>query len=265
MSSASEARKAEVAEADGWNFNGSTANESTLRPLCQEIESHFDLPAKRLYRYFAVEDDAYLAGVMGRHFRGFHIPLSGRNDLPEYLRDCFFRPFEECHLAMTFEQMVAFDNLIYVRHDTCSDSVGCVITYAHELQHFLQHGHTPRLWAVNSALYNNLGAFDATATPIDIPHEREANIISKQVAEKICGEEAVRKYAEQQIRFMEVANEPAQAARWVFFRDVPSTTEYDVLAATVPLVEKYKGRIDFRVDVDQPEWWIGPLSTEAVK
>jgi len=262
MSGASEARTENSHEGDGWNFNGSAANESKLKPLCQKVESHFNLPAKRLYRYFAIEDDPYLAGLMGVHFRGFHVPLSGRNDLPEYLRDRFFRPFEEYDLSMTFEQMVAFDNLIYVRHDTCADPVGCVITYAHELQHFMQHGHTPRLWAVNSALYHNLGAFDVTATPLDIPHEREANIVSKRIAEKICGDGAVRKYAVEQILFMEAAHEPAQAGRWVFFRDVPPSTEFDVLAATVPFVEKYKGRIDFHVDVNQPEWWIGPLPTE---
>ena len=244
---------------DGWNFNGSDANESALKPICREVEKHFALPTRRLYRYFAVEDDPYLAGLMGAHFRGFHIPLSGRNDLPEYLRDCFFRPFEEYDATMTFEQMVAFDNLIYVRHDTCSNTAGCTITYAHELQHFMQYGHTPRLWAVNSALYHNLGAFDATATPIDIPHEREANIISKRVAEKICGEEAVRRYAREQIRFMEAAHEPVQAARWVFFRDVMSSTDYDVLAATLPFVQKYKGKIDFGIDVSQPTWWVGPL------
>ena len=252
-------RTAQQEQDAGWNFNGSDVNKSTLKPLCQRIESCFKLPSKRLYRYFAVEDDKYLKGLMGRHFRGFHIPLAGRNDLPDYLRDCFFVPFEEFDLSMALEQMVAFDNLIYIRHDTCSDTIGCVITYAHELQHFTQHGRTPRLWAVNTALYNDLGAFDATVTPIDIPYERDANIIAKRVAEQILGAEAVRKYAEEQIEFMEAADEPAQAARWKFFRDVLSPTKYDLLAATIPFVQKYKGRIDFRVDVSQPEWWIGPL------
>ena len=244
---------------DGWNFNGSATNEAALKPICQEVEKHFALPTRRPYRYFAVEDDSDLAAMMGAHFRGFHIPFSGRNDLPEYLRDCFFRPFEEYNATMTFEQMVAFDNLIYVRYDTSSDSVGCVLTYAHELQHFVQHAHTPRLWAVNSALYHNLGRFDSTATPIDIPQEREANSVSKRVAEKVCGAEAVRKYAEAQIRFMEDANEPAQAARWTFFRDVPSSADYDVLGATLPFVQKYKDQIDFGIDVNQPNWWVGPL------
>jgi len=252
-------RKAQQEQDASWNFNGSDVNRSALKPLCQRVESYFKLPSKRLYRYFAVKDDTYLAGVMGRHFRGFHIPLAGRNDLPDYLRDCFFVPFEKFDQSMTFEQMVAFDNLIYIRRETCSDTIGCVITYAHELQHFTQHGYTPRLWAVNTALYNDLEAFDATAAPIDIPHEREANIIAKRVAEEILGVEAVRKYAEEQIKLMEAADEPAQAARWKFFRDVPSFTKYDLLAATVPFVEKYKGRIDFRVDVSHPEWWIGPL------
>jgi hypothetical protein len=244
---------------DGWNFNGSHTNESALKPICQEVQKQFALPARRLYRYFAVEDDVYLAGLMGAHFRGFHIPLSGRNVLPEYLREYFFRPYDEFDVSMAFEEIVAFDNLIYIRYDTCSDTVGCVITYAHELQHFIQHGHTPRLSAVNSALYHNLGRFDPTATPIDIPQEREANLVSKRVAEKVCGGKAVRKYAKEQIRFMERVKEPVQAARWVFFRDVSSSTDYDMLAATLPFVQKYKGQIDFGIDLDQPNWWLGPL------
>ncbi len=192
---------------------------------------------------------------MGAHFRGFHIPLSGREALPEYLRDCFYNPFDEFNVGQTFDEMVAFDNLIYLRHDTCSDVVGCVMTYAHELQHFMQHGHTPRLWAVNSALYHNLARFE----PRDIPDEREANIVSKRIAEKVFGVEKVRKFAEEQIRFMEGANEPMQAARWVFVRDVPSSTDYDVLTATLPFVEKYKERIDFGVNVNQPDWWLGAI------
>jgi hypothetical protein len=201
---------------------------------------------------------------MGIHFRGFHIPLSGREVLPEYLRECFFRPYDEFNVGMEFEEIVAFDNLIYIRHDTCSDRVGCVITYAHELQHFMQHGHTPRLWSVNSALYHTLGKFEPRATAIDIPIERQANIVSKRIAEQVCGTEAVRNFAEEQIRFMEQENEPAQKVRWEFFRDVPSSEPYDLLTATLPFVQKYKGQIHFGMNVSEPEWWSGPLPTDSL-
>ena len=154
--------------------------------------------------------------------------------------------------------MVAFDNLIYIRRSTCTDTTGLVETYAHESQHFVQCGNTPRLWAVNNVLYWNLKKFEPTMIATDIPSEREANIVSKRVAEIVCGAEAVRVFADEQVRLMEEAGEHDEKARWVFFRDVPSSTKYALLEATLPLVQKYKKSLDFGIDVDQPEWWVGP-------
>jgi len=255
-----------VKQSSGWDFNHSTENEAALKPLCLDAEKHFRFPACRLYRYFAHTDDRYMVGppmALGEHYRGFHVPRSSRDVLPLYLSECFFHPLEHFTEVVPFEKMVAFDNLIFVRNSTCLDATGCVITYAHELQHFTQYGHTPRLSVVNSDLYSSLKKFEPTSIATDVPHEREANIVSKRVAEAICGKAAVRAFAEEQVRFMERVNEPDQRERWIFFRDVPAATEYDLLAETIPLVEKYKTQIDFRVDVAKPEWWLGSLEEEC--
>jgi uncharacterized protein (DUF1697 family) len=95
----------------------------------------------------------------------------------------------------------------------------------------------------------------------DIPSEREANIVSKRVAEIVCGVEDVRRFAEERIAVMEKAGEQDEDARkerdrWIFFREVPSSTKYDYVADTVRLVEKYKTVLDFGIDVHQPEWWL---------
>lgn len=58
---------------------------------------------------------------------------------------------------------------------------------------------------------------------------------------------------------MEEAGEAEQNARWIFFRDIPSSTNYSLLEATLAFVEKYKSVMDFPVDVRKPEWWLGPL------
>jgi hypothetical protein len=176
-----------------------------------------------------------------------------------YLQQCFFHPLEQFTKIVPFVEMVAFDNLIYVRHSTSSDITGCVTNYAHELQHFMQHCHTPRLWAANSALYQNLALLEPNVSATDIPSEREAEIKSKRVAEIVCGVDAVKTFAEKQIRLMEESGAQSQMGKWVFFRDVPSSTSYSLLEATIPLVEKYKGRIDFGIDVNRTEWWAGPL------
>jgi hypothetical protein len=41
---------------------------------------------------------------------------------------------------------------------------------------------------------------------------------------------------------------------------VASSTQYSLLEATLPLVAKYKKVLDFEMDVDQPQWWVGPLT-----
>src|SRR5271165_65737 len=101
------------------------------------------------------------------------------------------------------EQSVGtFDTLIYVRQSTCEDLTGFVECYAHELQHFVQRSRTPRLHAVNGVLYENLKRIEPTTTVMDIPTEREANLVSKRVAEVVCGVEAVRAFADTQAQSM---------------------------------------------------------------
>lgn len=244
-----------------WNFGGSAEYETTLKPLCLQVESHFSLPSKRLWRYFATSDDPHMKMWMGlgEHYRGFHIPRSGRGVLPLYLLHGFFHPLE---LALSYEDSIAFDNLIYIRQSTCLDlPVGFVTAYAHELQHFVQYGRTPRLWEVNRNLYHSLGGLDRNVIPSEIPTERDADITAKQVTEKVCGVEATNQFAERQIESMENCGDAVQKARWVFFRNVPSTIQYDLLQETLPFIDKYKGRIDFGIDTAQPDWWMGDLPT----
>lgn len=240
-----------------WNFGGSTEYENTLKPLCLQVESHFSLPAKRLWRYFATWDDPHMQTWMGlgEHYRAFHVPYVGRTHLPHYLRDGFFRPYK---YGMSYEDTIAFDNLIYVRKNTCLDiPVGFVTAYAHELQHFVQYGRTAKLWDVNRKLYNSLGTFEPKMIPSEIPCERDADITSKRVAEQVCGIDATNQFAERQIRCMESVGAKEQKARWAFFRDVPSSTHYDLLQQTLPFIEKYRDTVNFGVDTRQSDWWVG--------
>jgi hypothetical protein len=251
---------------NGWNFDNSTKNEAALKPLCLEADEQFQFPARRLYRYFAATDDAILRGeppYFGQYYRGFHIPFTGREILPYYLSNLFFHPFDPNREEPSWEEQIAFDNLIYIRDETCSDVTGCVTSYAHELQHFMQHCFTPKLLAVNQALYHKLALFKPDALTTDIPSERDAEIKSKRVAEIVCGVDAVKALAEKQIQLMEEDGAQSQKGKWLFFRDVPSSTEYNLLEATIPLVDEYKGRIDFGIDVNKAEWWLGSLDEDG--
>ena len=244
-----------------WVF-GSREQEAKVKPLCQRVEAEFDLTSGRLCRYFAESDDSYLVSnpYFGQHFRGFHATVESRNAFPQYIRDRFFHPFNMLttrETSPTFDEMVAFDSLIYVRKSTCDDPTGLVECYAHELQHFVQRWKMPRVYAVNNVLYRNLKRFDLSTTVIDIPTEREANIVSKRVAEVVCGVEAVNAFADAQVRLMDGLGESEQRERWTYFRDMSSSAPFDLLESTKSLVEKYKGVLDFGIDVSADQWWIG--------
>jgi hypothetical protein len=246
---------------NSWNFDGSATNEAILKPLCQQVEKLLDVPNRRLCRYFGVYEDQYFVRVLGPHYRGFHIAFDREQvrNLPSYLSACFFLPQNEIgkhEPNCPFEELVAFDDLIYLRHSTCHDPTGCVITYAHELQHIVQHGCYPRLLKVNRILRQH------RKREIDIPAEVEANIVSKRIAEVVCGVDAVRTFAEAEIGRMEAVGADEKKVRWEFFLNTSSSTVYDVVDETFSLVNMFKARINFEFDVNEPEWWLGSLEQD---
>jgi len=108
-----------------------------------------------------------------------------------------------------------------------------------------------------SVLRGDLTTYEPTATEIDIPAEVDANIMSKRVAEAVCGVESVRRVAEEQVRFVKTGGTVAQLVRWKYFLNTPSAISYDFVEETLKLVQKYKGRMRFGMDVDAQDWWKG--------
>jgi hypothetical protein len=242
-----------------WIFESGVLNEDSLKALCSRVETQLSLPNTRICRYFGSSADECLRCAMGsEYFRGAHIPFAARTILPHHVLSCFFHPLLGSR-DVEFKDTIAFDHLIYIRSRTCENETGFITTYAHELQHVIQRVSTPRLLHVNQVLYQELKALKPDANETDIPSECEANIVSKRIAENIFGIDAVRAFAEEQIRFMHQVVEPDQEARWVFFRDVDSSMPYNFLEATLRLVNEYKDRLDFGLDINQPSWWIGPI------
>jgi hypothetical protein len=231
---------------EDWNFNNSSENESTLRPLCEQVDKEFKLAAK-YYRFFAVAPDDFLIDNVGSYFRGGQFSTSATAVVPSYVRSRYLPSGTD------------YGYFVYIRDTTCLDRTGCVVTYAHELRHILQYERFPRLMQPNSVLRARLKDFVKTATEIDIPIEVDANIASKRVAEKLCGVELVQRFAEERVYFMEKEGAVDHIVRWKFFRDTPSSNPYDYVQETLKLVQKYKGQIFFGVDVDTPDWWKGPI------
>jgi hypothetical protein len=236
-----------------WDFNDSSVNESNLRPLCEQVDNYFQMPNAKLYRYFATSDDKYFNREIGPYYRGFHFHRSSAGDIPDYTIDRYLPP-----------DPPTFEHLIYIRNTTCLDNTGCVVTYAHEMQHIRQHENFPKLAEATFVLRDNLAIFEPTATEIDIPAEVDANLVSKQIAERVCSVEAVKRFAEEQVRLMKKAGETAHQIRWEYFLNTASSTPYDFVDETVKLVKKYEKRMNFGIVVSAPHWWKGPHAKSSV-
>ena len=234
-------------EPDEWQFNGSQKNEATLKPLCQEIEKHFPTRSRKLCRYFTTVEEPQFVTDIGVHYRGFQAQREARQGMPSYLYDIFFIPEEDRGKVDSFDDLALFDDLIYVRHSTCSDPVGCAITYAHELQHLVQFDQSPELLRMNNAvLRRNLHrVLQQTPTEMDLPAEVDANIVSKRVAGLVCGEAAVAEFAERELKAMIQTGDNTKVTRWKFFLETPASASYDWVDETRRIMETYKDQIDF--------------------
>jgi hypothetical protein len=125
----------------------------------------------------------------------------------------------------------------------------------------VQEQRFPKLLSINSILRRDLWQFKQNPNELDLPAEVDANIVSKRLAEIVCGADAVRKFGEEQLRNMMAAGIDAQIKRWEFFVATSSSTTYDWVQETIGLVDRYKGRMNFGMDVEGTGWWEGPAPT----
>jgi hypothetical protein len=112
---------------------------------------------------------------------------------------------------------------------------------------------------VNNVLRGKLKDLKVDASEVDLPVECDANIASKRVAEIVCGVREVEALADEQVRLMKEVADSAQIKRWKYFRDLDPSTEYDLLGETLLMVEQYKGKMDFEMNINKSDWWLGPL------
>ena len=246
-------------------------------PLCMAILSKFSFSTERIYVYVATTEepdftDPRSPTVQGKFFRGIHVLPEDFYRLPAHMLKCVYRPITEFpNDDVSLEEQRAYDNFIYIRNSTCVDPVGFVLTLAHELQHVTQRYESSKILSANSLLYHNLAKTidrQTTLTAIDIPHEQDANVVSKRVAETIFGLELVRKYAETQIKLFENmsrygdSDAHSELVRWRFFLRYDSSVPYDLKARTIPFFEQFRAKIKpelarkYDLDISQEQWWI---------
>jgi hypothetical protein len=219
--------------------------QATLEPLYQRVLERFQLPNLRLLCFFDVQNPKHFDQKFGCKYRGLHRTVHGIGYVPPHLQQHFF------DVSGGF----AFDNVVYLPGRTCVAKAGAVITFAHELQHFVQHGSAYKVLVANNLLSENLLGFDpdSPAKAWHIPHEQDAMLVSKRVAEAVLGTEVVSQHVESRIAAQD------DLLYWQYFQNLSADSPFDLLAQTIPWVDKYRPQLlalqQTKVDFSQTEWW----------
>jgi hypothetical protein len=193
------------------------------------------LPDFSLLCFFDDTDWQSAKQTIGKANRGLAGPI--KDDLcewPEYVRRCVI---VDDPLRPSKKRL--FDHIIYLHGSTCTNDVGLAMTFAHELQHFVQYGNVRTLWAANSLIRNLPKETISTLglTWFDIPIEREARAVSKQTAENLFGVEAVRQYIDARIIENVDANDTAD---WQFIRGLVAASPYDLAVESGLIFQRLK-------------------------
>ena len=155
------------------------------------------LPDLRLLAFFDDQDWNGVRRVPGAIERGSYFPIKEGGGIPA--------PARMANLifvgVLSRQPGRAYDHGIYLHGSTCADETALIMTFAHELQHFVQYGFKRKLWAESKLireLPNGVQEKEQLNWP-DIPHEREARIVAKRVVVRLCGEDAVNRYFDRMI------------------------------------------------------------------
>ena len=173
-----------------------TALDSAVHRVLDQFANQF--PDFNLLCFFDDDDWQPLKDMMGPATRGFYAPIKEQpfECWPSYLTERIFVVDPNSH-----QQKRTFDHLIYVFGSTCVDEIGLTMTFAHEVQHFLQYGYEHTLWAENSLLPHLpkevIGLIRLKW--FDIPIEREARVAAKRIAEDLFGADQVRLFIDRRI------------------------------------------------------------------
>ena len=179
--------------------------------------------------------------------RGVHTLVRGSGTLPDYIS------------RHVFVETEFVDSLIYIPGTTSrADTFLFVATLAHELQHFVQSCVSPNAGWVNSVLYDYLSTWEPgkNQETWDIPAERDAIKVSKQVAESVLGLTAVKASVGSLI-----VNGP-QRKEWEFFRDLMPAAPFDWIMETDRLVQRYREKLlsikdrPPSLDLSKADWWV---------
>ena len=207
--------------------------------MVQRVLLHFGerLPRLRLLCFLDDEDPPFLRRMYGPANRGIFAPIHDNTPMADWPDDVSDLIFTDDGVSWGLQRV--FDDLIYLYGSTCANEVGLTMTLAHELQHAIQHASQRKLWAINS-LVQNLDRKIIDSLNLrwpDIPIEREARIVSKNVALHFFGEKVVAEYIDRKIGEHVTK---ADVVDWQFVRTLTASSTVNIEAETKRLFERLK-------------------------
>src|SRR5260370_10622927 len=119
--------------------------EVAAQRVVQEFGSR--LPNLRLLAFLDDEDWHELKLEYGTASRGYYWPI--KENRPKEPWPLYMTNFIFVDRSPSGEWRRVFDHGIYLHGSTCTDETSLTMTFAHELQHFVQYGFRPKLWAEN--------------------------------------------------------------------------------------------------------------------
>lgn len=239
------------------------SKKSVLWPKCQSVicHKHFrrNLPQKLLVCIFDNEERSYFTNPqrLGENYCGFTTTVCE----PKFNIDVPNWP-PEIRQCVSDGSKYHCDVTIYLRNRTCQSQTGTVITFAHEMQHFMQYGNSRKIWLANRNLKCIYRRCQQRVPQWHFPYEYEALLVSKQVAEDILSPGEVRDYAVQE-REREQIERVGDLKKWEFFLDLDVREQFDLLERTKIEVKKCRDYLEAYFPVhnnDDPyysndEWW----------
>jgi hypothetical protein len=215
--------------------------ESVCKRVRARFESHFRIASEpRVICIFDDQDFGHLKEEFGGQTnRAVHWPIRGQGISlwPWYLQDVIAQPDYR-----TGDVAWPFTSVIYLHGSTCESDIGLTLSFAHELQHFLQYVQDKPLWALNTLLINL--RHEAFKVWWDFPIEIQARVTSKRVAEELYGKEAVREYISGRIAAHITDND---AEDWKFIQNINSSVEYPLAEGTKPLAQRFREQLELEL------------------
>lgn len=172
---------------------------------------------------------------LGAGVQGFHVPKEMASEYFRVYKREIIAPIDE----RTYKFNCPYARVVYLFGSTSETDIGITLTFAHELQHFLQYTKDKPLWVKNTLLMSLHN--DEFKVRWNYPVEIEARATAKKVAECLFGAEPVREYIQERIKAHITDNDVRD---WEFVQRIVSSEHYNLAEGTKPLVHRHRRQLE---------------------